>query len=154
MVIRITPQMASRRFSAQLGISRVDVVIIVMCIAMLAAVAMPRYVNSSQDTRHNQAVALSGSVESAVRRANAVWQASGEPRHLQFDRGTVEMVNGYPTAATLAALIDTDDLAAFDFNDGSWQHSGVSRRHLCGVSYWPPEQPGQAPVIRPHLGDC
>ena len=154
MVIRITPQVASRRFFAQSGSTRVDVVIIVMCLVMLTVVALPRYVNVSQDTRHSQAITLSSSVESAVRRANTLWQASGEPQSLQFDNGTVEMVNGYPSAATLAVLMRAADLTVFDFNDGSWQHTGVSRRYLCGVSYWPPDRSGQLPVIQSYLSDC
>ncbi len=144
----------ARCLRQQSGFTRVDMVIMVTCAAMLAAVAVPRFTSVSQEYRYGQTVILSNSVENAARQANALWRANGKPSKLRLDSGVVDMINGYPSVATLSVLVEADELSSFDFNDGSWQHTAVSRRQLCGVSYWPPARSGDFPVIRSHLSDC
>lgn len=151
---RIDRSPVLRYFHKQPGFTRVDVVIMLTCVAMLGAIAVPRLSSVSHENRYHQAVILSNSVENAAKQANAHWRANGKPSELQLNGGVVDMVNGYPSAATLSVLVDDDELSPFDFNDGSWQHAAVSRRQLCGVSYWPPAQSGYFPVIRSHLNDC
>jgi len=136
------------------GITRIDLAILVVCIAMLTVVAVPRYAGISHQSRYRQVLALSQSLTSAVRLADSIWNANGRPVQLQLQGGTIDMVNGYPTPATVSVLMNEPELAAFDFNDGSWQHAAVPRRRLCGVSYWPPARFGELPMIRTHLSGC
>jgi len=138
----------------QSGIQRIDLAILLSCLMMLGAVAVPRIMTTTEQSRRELAVTLSESIANASRQLHSIWLEAGQPAGLVLDGDAIEMVNGYPSPDAVSSLLEPDEQDAFSFNDGSWQHQSVSRRSLCGVSYWPPARPGDPPVIESHLGGC
>ena len=138
----------------QQGVSRVDIVVLLTCLSTLATVAVPRYMSSVQEIRRADGLALAQNIESSVQSAHLLWQARGRPAVLSTDQGEVSIVNGYPSRATVAVVMDHAEIMAFNFSAGAWQHHDVSVEQRCGASYWPPAAPGTEPRIQVNQSGC
>lgn len=135
-------------------VGRLDLVLAVACLGMLAAVAVPRQQDLTAEAHRAEVTALAGSVTSAARFGHALWQARGGPAAIETPRGRVDFVNGYPAAADLALLIEQPEAMAFRHASGTWQHRDRGEGELCGVRYAPP-QPGRAdPQVHLLVSGC
>lgn len=132
----------------------VDLIVAVTCFGLLAVVAVPRHLDLTTANRRTEVRALAASVESAASLGHSIWAARGEPARIAIAGSTVAVINGYPAAADLAALLEAAESAAFKFADGAWQHRDLPTQRPCGVSYAPPAQPGGKPFIGAHLAGC
>jgi hypothetical protein len=138
----------------QIRIGRLDLVVAVTCLGLLAGIAVPRHLDLAAATRRTEARAMAASIDSAARLANSVWYARGQPARLTLAGRQVSMVNGYPASADVAALLEPPEGSQFAFHDGAWQHRDVPAGRPCGVSYTPPAREGDAPAVRERLTDC
>ncbi len=127
---------------------------LVSCLAVLAALAVPRQIQLAADTRKSQTLALAGSVASAANLANAFWAAADEPTVMMFPGGEVSMINGYPSAATITRTLRPAEMSAFSFANGAWQHRDSKASTACGVRYTPPITLGNPPVVEIADRDC
>jgi MSHA pilin protein MshA len=111
-------QRVSRR---QTGFTLIELVVVVSVIAILSAIALPRYINMQTQARVAKAQAIFGSIKSAAAlgRASCMMDVAGlvAPSTCTATAGTtsmdgaaVSMVNQYPAATTdgivLAAQLD------------------------------------------------
>lgn len=133
---------------------RLDLLVGVALLGLLAAVAIPRQRQVTADTRRTEVAALAASVRSAARFGHALWTARGGPAALSVRRGRVAMVNGYPAAGDLARLLEEPETMAFVEDRGAWRHGGVAPGLRCGVRYAPPPHAGAQPVITVTLDEC
>ena len=148
----ITPSRPNRRSGSR--IARIDVVILVACFSVLATVAIPRQFELATEFRRADTASLAGSVNSAVLLANAFWVAAEQPQVLQLTRGDVAMINGFPSAATVAWTLESSETAAFKFAGGRWQHRDTPFGEPCGVTYEPPAALGEQPRIIVEQDGC
>lgn len=135
-------------------IGRLDLVLAVGCLGMLAAVAVPRQQVLTARSLRTETGALAESVRSAALLGHSLWQAQGEPPVLQTGRGRIEIINGYPAAEDLALLLEPAEVMAFDHTKGTWQHRERGDDSPCGVAYAPPLASTQEPVVRLRVSGC
>ncbi len=135
-------------------LGRLDLILAVGCVGMLAAVAVPRQQALTASSLRTEAGALAESVRSAALLGHSLWQAQGEPPMLQIGRGRVEIINGYPAAKDLALLLEPAEVMAFSHERGTWQHRDRDEESPCGVTYAPPLASSQEPVVRLRVSGC
>jgi hypothetical protein len=134
-------------------ISRVDVVVVIACLAAGTFAAVPRHVRLAADARLDDVEALTRSATTAARLAHARWLAAGEPPTIEGPRGVVAMTHGYPSSATMPLTLAEAETATFVYGDGMWRHRAVPDR-ACGVAYSPPAVAGQNPAVTSHTRGC
>ncbi|GAA5171154.1 type II secretion system protein [Viridibacterium curvum] len=107
----------------QSGFTLIELVVVMVILGILAAVALPKFVDMSSQARIAKMQGAVGSVNSAITLIHAKWLAVGSPTGataVAYEGGTLtanvntEMVNGYPAAD--AYLISGKNLAGLDAN--------------------------------------
>jgi MSHA pilin protein MshA len=96
----------------QRGFTLVELIVVIVILGILAATALPRFVNLGSDARAAQMQAIAASMEAAKQLVQAKWLAAGSATQTTVDIGggvTVAVVtgqaganavrNGMPTAA-------------------------------------------------------
>ena len=133
-------------------ISRLDVAIVIGCLGIGAAVAVPSHFSTAADARQAEVEALARNATAAARLAHSRWLAGNQPPVIDGPRGVVAMTHGYPSAATMPLMLGDAEVASFVHESGIWRHKGS--RSGCGVSYNPPAAAGQKPAINSHTAGC
>ncbi len=163
----------------QHGFTLIELIIVITIVAILAAVALPRFIDAQRDARIAKANAITGSIRSATALARARCEldlaqgltAAGTCGNatptVNMDGATVAVVNRHPTAAAdgidRAAQINAasdgiapsgggsnaGDTRVFDINGGNSPN--------CRISYTAATISGGnlvAPVITPDTSGC
>lgn len=88
----------SRR-TPQGGFTLIELVVVIVILGILAAFAIPRFVNISTQAREAAVRGLAGSLRSSVALAHGLALAQGNPANIQMEGQTVALAFGYPTPA-------------------------------------------------------
>lgn len=107
----------SRRRS---GFTLIELVVVLLILAIVSAVALPRFVNIGGEARRAKAEALNGSIRAAAQVVRAAALAKGRTEagpgglsHVDVDGATIQTNHGYPEASDagilLAANISAED---------------------------------------------
>lgn len=162
----------------QTGFTIIELVITITIIAILAAIALPRYVALQSDARIAKLQAAAGSVKSAAALAKAICMtqtatgattsllaggcnvAAGGTVGVVMDGTDVLTAFSYPTAAlggiaAAAQLLATDYTLAFAGNEMTVQVPGASTPAGCQFTYtWAPVANGSPTVTVPVITGC
>jgi len=137
---------------SQAGFTFTELLTVATILAMMAAVAAPRYAMINSDTRSQSVRSLAANVQSSASLSHKVWKATGRPVRLTLDGRTVDMRYGYPTDASIEDLVVMS--GDFEFVDGYWKHRESDSGRKCAVLYIPPPRPDADASVITYTDGC
>lgn len=117
------------------GFTRVELIVLVMIVGMVAAVAVPRYRGLETEARVAAVKKMGGALKSAALMAHAVCQSRScvNDQVLVIEGQSITFSNGYPDAATIGRLVQNTE--GFTSSGGSRFIKDGARTSDCWVQY-------------------
>lgn len=135
---------------AQAGFTLIELVVVIVILGILAATAIPRFIDMASQARVAKLNAARGTLQSAAALAHAQWVVTGSTAATVSMEGTdnVAMTFGYPSAA---GILNAANLSATDYSTtttgGVVSVSENPARANCFVTYTPATALNTPPVI-------
>ena len=139
------------------GFTLIELVVVITILGILAAFAVPRFINLETQARAASVQALEGSVRSAAALARGMAMASGNPASIPMEGNTIDLVHGYPTADEIdETLADLSGFGPPTVASGvaTFTRAGANTPASCRVTYTQPAAAGQPPAIASVVTGC
>ncbi|MDY6943105.1 MAG: prepilin-type N-terminal cleavage/methylation domain-containing protein [Pseudomonadota bacterium] len=147
----------------QAGFTLIELVFVIVILGILAAFAVPRFVDLTGQARTASANALEGSLRSASALTHAVALATGQTGAtgtVTADGGTtIDMVHGYPAGTATGIVAALQDLNGYTATANATTPPSVTiavdgAPGACTITYEEPSAANDTPDITPALGGC
>ncbi|HET6655442.1 MAG TPA: prepilin-type N-terminal cleavage/methylation domain-containing protein [Gammaproteobacteria bacterium] len=148
----------------QTGFTLIELVTVIIILGILAAFAVPRFIDLSTQARAASIQGIGGSVQAASALAHSVAVANGTstisgPAAIKMDGVDIEMTYGFPSATTNGIVTALQSVSGFNSPSASGTttftlQNGPSASANCQVTYTQAGSAGDSPDIAIDASAC